>query len=100
MVLWIFGYGSLVWKAGFEYDVRKTGYIKGYKRVFYQGEGLRFADRYDQQTSLLVGLSTTDVTKLTPLIPVPRAPALTYEVENHSALIRGEGKSRRKKGKE
>ena len=38
MVLWIFGYGSLVWKAGFEYDVRLTGYIKGYKRVFYQGE--------------------------------------------------------------
>ena len=38
MVLWIFGYGSLAWKAGFEYDVRVTGYIKGYKRVFYQGE--------------------------------------------------------------
>ncbi|KAJ7544712.1 hypothetical protein O6H91_09G090400 [Diphasiastrum complanatum] len=37
MVLWIFGYGSLVWRAGFEYDERVVGYIKDYKRVFYQG---------------------------------------------------------------
>eukprot|EP00850_Spirogloea_muscicola_P021227 SM000241S08516 [mRNA] locus=s241:141194:143826:+ [translate_table: standard] len=37
MVLWIFGYGSLVWRAGFEYDRRVVGYIRGYRRVFYQG---------------------------------------------------------------
>jgi hypothetical protein len=37
MVLWVFGYGSLVWKAGFEYDKRIIGYIKGYRRVFHQG---------------------------------------------------------------
>jgi cation transport regulator ChaC len=37
MVLWVFGYGSLVWKAGFEYDERIIGYVKGYRRVFYQG---------------------------------------------------------------
>ncbi|KAH9558333.1 hypothetical protein CY35_06G003200 [Sphagnum magellanicum] len=36
MVLWVFGYGSLVWKAGFEYDERIIGYVKGYRRVFYQ----------------------------------------------------------------
>jgi cation transport regulator ChaC len=36
MVLWVFGYGSLVWKAGFEYDKRIIGYIKGYRRVFHQ----------------------------------------------------------------
>ncbi|KAJ7551820.1 hypothetical protein O6H91_06G030300 [Diphasiastrum complanatum] len=37
MVLWIFGYGSLVWQAGFDYDERVIGFIKGYERVFHQG---------------------------------------------------------------
>ncbi|CAN6464542.1 unnamed protein product [Victoria cruziana] len=34
MVLWVFGYGSLVWNPGFEYDEKIIGYIKGYRRVF------------------------------------------------------------------
>ncbi|PHU08607.1 hypothetical protein BC332_20467 [Capsicum chinense] len=34
MVFWIFGYGSLVWNPGFEYDEKMIGYIKDYKRVF------------------------------------------------------------------
>ncbi|KAL8106980.1 gamma-glutamylcyclotransferase 2-1-like isoform X1 [Apium graveolens] len=34
MVLWVFGYGSLVWNFGFEYDEKVIGYIKNYKRVF------------------------------------------------------------------
>lgn len=37
MVFWIFGYGSLVWNPGFEYDEKLIGYIKDYKRVFDLG---------------------------------------------------------------
>ncbi|KAJ9537417.1 hypothetical protein OSB04_030150 [Centaurea solstitialis] len=34
MVFWVFGYGSLVWNPGFEYDEKMIGYIKNYRRVF------------------------------------------------------------------
>lgn len=34
MVLWVFGYGSLVWNPGFEFDEKLIGFIKGYRRVF------------------------------------------------------------------
>ncbi|XP_054793569.1 gamma-glutamylcyclotransferase 2-2-like [Prosopis cineraria] len=34
MVFWVFGYGSLVWNPGFEYDEKIIGFIKGYRRVF------------------------------------------------------------------
>lgn len=36
--LWIFGYGSLVWKPDFEYKRSKVGYIQGYKRRFWHGD--------------------------------------------------------------
>lgn len=36
--LWIFGYGSLVWKPDFKYKRSKVGYIHGYKRRFWHGD--------------------------------------------------------------
>ncbi|KAM5499120.1 hypothetical protein McanMca71_006478 [Microsporum canis] len=34
--LWVFGYGSLIWKPPPHYDQRIAGYIKGYVRRFWQ----------------------------------------------------------------
>ncbi|KAG9133650.1 hypothetical protein Leryth_021647 [Lithospermum erythrorhizon] len=34
MVFWVFGYGSLVWNPGFDYDDKMIGFITDYRRVF------------------------------------------------------------------
>ncbi|AWP19830.1 putative cation transport regulator-like protein 1 [Scophthalmus maximus] len=36
--LWIFGYGSLVWKPDFKYRRSEVGHIQGYKRRFWHGD--------------------------------------------------------------
>lgn len=35
--MWIFGYGSLIWKPGFQWQERKIGVLRGWQRRFYQG---------------------------------------------------------------
>ncbi|TNM95529.1 glutathione-specific gamma-glutamylcyclotransferase 1-like [Takifugu flavidus] len=43
--LWIFGYGSLVWKPGFAYKRSKVGHITGYKRRFWHGDEFHRGDK-------------------------------------------------------
>lgn len=43
--LWIFGYGSLVWKPDFKFKRSKIGFIRGYKRRFWHGDTFHRGDK-------------------------------------------------------
>ena len=34
---WVFGYGSLIWRPGFDYQQASTAHLPGYTRRFWQG---------------------------------------------------------------
>lgn len=54
--VWIFGYGSLVWRPGFEFTSRKVGFIRGYSRRFWQGDTFhRGSERMVRAGAAVVG---------------------------------------------
>lgn len=51
---WVFGYGSLMWRTGFDYVERRTARLDGYRRAFHL-ESVRYRGT-EENPGLVVGL--------------------------------------------
>ena len=44
--VWLFGYGSLLWKPNFQFTTKSLGYINGWRRRFYQASTV-LSEKFD-----------------------------------------------------
>lgn len=56
--LWVFGYGSLCWRPGFQFDKAVVGNICGYARKFWQGNNTHRGTKEKVNTELKDGLNS------------------------------------------
>jgi len=89
--MWVFGYGSLIWNPGFAYDARVVGFVRDYRRVFYQGNtsypparrGRAIAGLFVPALSFFSSVSFGRRTGSTDHRGTPQFPGRTVTLEHH-----------------